>query len=335
MVYSDALTKASRLVELQYLFWSRPGRAVSTHEVALALGIAPRTARKYVSELSSTGRLPVAHERLGWRLVEGARLEVLPVRFQLEEAAALFLAARLLAEEADEPNRAVHDALTRLARVMPAELREVFGRLAERTPTAEGRFVSVFRAFAYGWALRRVLDVDYEPRTHPGTVLRCGFSPYLLEPVAASRALYAIGRAEPPGELRVLKLERVHSAMLTERTFAPPPLDQLLDRLDRAWGVWLSDEEPVQVRLSFDPAVAQRVRETRWHPSQRLTGRDDGSVELALTVASAVELLPWIVGWGRHCRVLAPADLAAVVAAEHRAAASRYETEFPAMRSGP
>jgi predicted DNA-binding transcriptional regulator YafY len=335
MVYSDALTKASRLVELQFLFWSRPGRAVSSREVAHALGIAPRTARKYVAELSLTGRLPVVHERLGWRLVEGARLEVLPVRFQLEEAAALFLAARLLAEEADEPNRAVHDALTRLARVMPVELREVFGRLADRTPAADGRFVSVFRAFAYGWALRRVLELTYEPRTHPGAVLRCEFSPYLLEPVAASRALYAIGRADPPGELRVLKIERVHSATLTDRTFAPPPLDQLLDRLDRAWGVWLSDEEPVHVRLSFGAAVAQRVRETRWHPSQQLTARDDGSVELTLTVASVVELLPWVVGWGRHCKVLAPADLAAAIAAEHRAAAASYDAEPPTRRGGP
>jgi predicted DNA-binding transcriptional regulator YafY len=335
MVYSDALTKASRLVELQFLFWSRPGRAVSSLEVARALGVAPRTARKYVAELSSTGRLPVAHEQRGWRLVEGARLEVLPVRFQLEEAAALFLAARLLAEEADEPNRAVHDALTRLARVMPVELREVFGRLADRTPTGEGRFVSVFQAFAYGWALRRVVDVHYEPRTHPGTLLRCEFSPYLLEPVAASRALYAIGRSEPPGDLRVLKLERIRTARLSERTFVPPPLDHLLDRLDRAWGVWLSNEEPVQVVLWFDARVAQRVRETRWHPSQRLTGRDDGSLELALTVASAVELLPWVIGWGRNCHVLAPPDLAKAVAAEHRAAAARYEIESPALRSGP
>jgi predicted DNA-binding transcriptional regulator YafY len=335
MVFADGLTKAHRLVELQFLFWARCGRALSCAEIAHALGVAPRTARKYLVELSVSGRLPVISERRRWRLADGARLEVLPVRFQLEEAAALFLAARLLITEADEPNRAVHDALARLACVMPPEVRGAFGTLADRSPLSDGRLAPVFRAFAYGWALRRLVHVEYEPRSHPGQTSTCDFAPYMLEAVPASRALYAIGHAEPPGEMRVLKLERVRAAELTTRSFTARDLDSLLERLSTSWGIWLADTAPVEVVLRFGPAVATRVRESRWHPSQHLADRPDGSVEMTLQVASTVELLPWVLGWGGNCQVLAPPDLASTVAGEHRAAAASYDARPNPKANGP
>lgn len=324
MVFSDGLTKANRLIELVFLFHRNPGRTLTSGEIAGALGIAPRTVRNYLVDLSSTGRLPVVRHRRGWRLVEGARLQVPPVRFQLEEAAALFLAARLLLAEADEPNRAVADALARLAAVMPQEVRPAFTAVAARAAHGSGAMTEIFRTFAYAWALQRVVTVSYAARTRGGAVKQVKFEPYLLETVPASRAVYAIGRAFPPGELRVLKLERVRSVEVTGASFEPPDLEPIFDRLASAWGVWLGDERPVDVTLRFAPDVAARVRETRWHPSQRLVTNPDGTVDLNLSVASTVELLPWILGWGRHCRVLAPTKLAEEVAREHREAAEGY-----------
>ena len=84
MVFSDGLTKANRLIELVFLFHRNPGRALTSAEIADSLGIAQRTARTYVLDLSSTGRLPVVRHRRGWRLADGARLQVPPVRFRLE-----------------------------------------------------------------------------------------------------------------------------------------------------------------------------------------------------------------------------------------------------------
>ncbi|HPC82464.1 MAG TPA: WYL domain-containing protein [Thermoanaerobaculaceae bacterium] len=327
MVFSDGLTKANRLIEVVFLFHRNPGRALTSSEIAHRLGINQRTARNYLLDLSSTGRLPIVRHGRGWRLVEGARLQVPPVRFLLEEAAALFLAARLLLAEADEPNRAVADALARLAAVMPEEVRPAFAAVAARASRDGGAMGVIFRTFAYAWALRRVLRVEYAARTRGGATTCVEFEPYLLETVPASRAVYAIGRSTPPGELRVLKLERVRSVEPTGASFTPPDLQPILDRLSTAWGVWLGNDRPVDVALRFAPEVAARVRETRWHPSQRLTINPDGTVDLHLTVASTVELLPWILGWGRHCRVLAPPDLADQVAREHREAGEGYHED--------
>lgn len=324
MVFADALTKAGRLVELQLLFWASPGALLSTTAIAAHLGIAPRTARKYLTEMSGSGRLPVYRDDRGWRLVEEARLEVPPVRFLLEEAAAVYLAARLLIAHADEPNPAVAAAVAKLAKVVPHELRLPFQHLADRLPRGrDDRFTEVFRAVAYGWALRRVVRVTYAPRSRPEP-FDCDLRPYLVEPSAVGSALYAIGRVDPPGEVRVLKLERMRSARLLQATFNPPPEGELLGRLDRAWGIWLSDGEPVAVRLRFAADTATRVAETRWHPTQRLERRADGGVDMELRVASTVEILPWILGWGSRCEVLSPPELRAEVAAELSRAARAY-----------
>lgn len=325
LVFSDSLSKAQRLVELQYLFWRNGRRPLTTRTIAQRLGVNPRTVRKYLTELSASGRLPVTRVGRGWRLPDDARMEILPVRFLLEEATAVYLAARLLCHAADEPNPAIAGALAKLAHVVPAELRSFVDHLAARTAKASDPvFAQVFRTLAYGWALSQVVELEYQPRSRLGAKVSCKFEVYLLEPAALGASMYAIGRAVPPGGLRTFKVERIRAAALTNDSFQRPAPDQLFARLDTAWGVWLSDDPPVTIRLRFAPAAAGRVRETRWHPSQRLTDTSDGGLEMTLTVTSAVELKPWILGWGSLCEVLEPADLRAEIAVDLVRAAAAY-----------
>ncbi len=322
MVYGNALTKAERLLELLHLFATNPSRSFSTREISEKLAIPERTVRKYINELSAGGKLPVYNERGRWRLVEGARIMTPPVQFQLEEATALYVAARQLVRRAAEPARAVGGALEKLAGVVPAELSPAFGRLAARAGGAEDHRAKAFRDLAYGWATSRVVRLTYRPRNSPER--RVAFRPYLLEPSVVGSALYAVGFMEPPGEIRVLRIDRIVASTLTRIGFEPPDVEQLLERVERSWGVWLTDDDPVEVRLLFGREVAERVRETRWHPSQVLADRPDGSVELALTVTSSVDILPWVLGWGGHCEVLGPQEFRSQVAAELRRGARRY-----------
>ncbi len=325
MVYGDALTKAGRLIEIQTMFARQPYRTRTTAEIAERLGVHPRTVRKYLTELSSSGRLPVYASGTGWRLVEGARIPIPPVRFELEEATAVYIAVRRLTRRSGEPGGALRGAIGKLASVVPRELETAFERLAGRIDGAGSRHAATFRDLAYGWATGRTVEVRYRPRTGAGE--RQGlFEPYLLEPSVVGAALYAVGRFDPPGGLRVLRLERIAESRVTERPFTPPPVEALLDRVERSWGVWIADDEPVTVRLRFAPHAAGLVQETRWHPSQTLAEAPDGSLELGLTVTSATELVPWILGWGAACTVLEPAGLRETIHREHAEAARRYAT---------
>jgi predicted DNA-binding transcriptional regulator YafY len=325
MVFADALTKAGRLVEMQRMFATRPNRGFRTAEIAERLGIAPRTVRKFITEMSASGRLPVILEKKKWYLTPEARIEIPPVRFALEEAAAIYLAARLLCRHVDEPTTAVRSSVAKLASVVPSDLGGVMKQLSTRFKGKTGeQFVEIFRVIAYGWALRREVDLLYRALNWPEP-RRCRLRPYLLEPSVRGFSLYVLGHAEPPGQLRVFKLERMIEATLTNETFKPVNTEELLERVDKSWVVWMTDQESVPVRLHFAPVVARQVCEARWHASQAIEERPDGSVEMRLAVASTIELVPWILGWGEACEVLEPADLRRQVAAEHAAAAKRYE----------
>jgi predicted DNA-binding transcriptional regulator YafY len=51
---------------------------------------------------------------------------------------------------------------------------------------------------------------------------------------------------------------------------------------------------------------------------------------MRLVVASTVELVPWILGWGAACEVVEPLPLRERVAKEHAAAAKVYTAEAAA-----
>jgi predicted DNA-binding transcriptional regulator YafY len=61
--------------------------------------------------------------------------------------------------------------------------------------------------------------------------------------------------------------------------------------------------------LCFSGRAAQLVRERNWHPSQRIQESTNRTVELRMTLNSLEEIVPWILSWGKECRVLNPPKL--------------------------
>jgi proteasome accessory factor B len=92
---------------------------------------------------------------------------------------------------------------------------------------------------------------------------------------------------------------------------------------ERAWDI-IADQDPVEVVLRFSPAVATRVREARWHPTEAVSEEPDGSLSWRATVAGTIEIRLWILSWGDAVEVIAPAELRADVAATHARAAASY-----------
>jgi len=311
-------------VELQRAFLTKPEKVWTTEELANRIDVADRTVRKYLQELRDSDLLPTDSEGRGWKLKSDARMTILPLRFELEEAVAVYLAARLLTRHVGESSPAVRSAVAKMSTVVPPELREACTRLAERVdPGKDAVAASIFRTMVNAWVLHRVVSVTYESRTR-GESHELEFRPYLIEPSALGSAVYVVGRADPPGNVRVMKFARIKTARTLQATFVPPPKGEILERLDKAWAIWMTDDDPVEVRLRFTPAVASRLQETRWHPSQQLTANADGSVEMCLAIASTVEIINWVLGWGPHCEVLEPKELRDRIAGEHRDAAKVY-----------
>jgi proteasome accessory factor B len=75
------------------------------------------------------------------------------------------------------------------------------------------------------------------------------------------------------------------------------------------------------VRVLFAQALAPYIRERLWHASQKLRDLPDGRVEMTLTVADALEIRRWTLGYGVQAEVVAPEGLREALRVEAEALA--------------
>lgn len=133
-----------------------------------------------------------------------------------------------------------------------------------------------------------------------------------------------IGFSDPPGKLRTLKIERIERVELTSHPYQIPNDFNPHELLKDTWGIWYTDDEPVEVVLKFHKHVAHRIRETQWHRSEQIEEQPDGSLIWKARVAETQEMLPWIRGWGSDCEVLEPSELRETMIGEVRSLAENY-----------
>ncbi|HOG46835.1 MAG TPA: WYL domain-containing protein [Anaerolineae bacterium] len=318
------MNHATRLSYLQRLFYRRP-QGYRASELAELCATSRRTINRDLETLQGEPfYLPlVLDDGWRWRLMEGHRFTLPPVHLSLQEAAALYLAARLLDRVSDEPNPYVGRALAALGEALPPEVgRQVQRVAAAHLGQAGAAFARIFEVITLGWALGRKVRIRHQAlrgRNPHEYVLY----PYLIEPSSVGYATYVIGHASYFDAVHTFKMERILEAELLDETFEVPEAYRGAELLAGAWGV-MYGEETTEVALRFSPEAARRVRESRWHASQEVEACADGSCILRVRVPHTLEMKPWIRGWGPECEVLAPEGLRREVAEEMRRAGEVY-----------
>jgi len=316
--------RAARYLRIAMILADHPD-GITAQAIAAHVGVSKRTIYRDLSAMELDAGLPIWQDNGRWGLEKGAFLQ--PLALTLHEATTLFLAARVLAKASDEHDTELIGAFVKLAQVLPPVLAEHIRATVEAfatTPPNE-RFTRVFRVLAEAWASRRVVEIEYDAGVYDPArgPRRTRVRPWAIEPSALTHALYLIGWDEDRSARRTFKVERILSASLTPQTFVPAADDSSALDLLRAWDV-IADEEPVDIVIRFSASVAKRAAETRWHPSQQLEPRPDGSLIWRGRVAGAREIRIWILGWGADAEVLEPAELRESVADELRRAAEIY-----------
>jgi predicted DNA-binding transcriptional regulator YafY len=135
-------------------------------------------------------------------------------------------------------------------------------------------------------------------------------------------ALYVVGHDHLSGEVRTFAVGRIREIEATSARFQVPASFDFDARVGAAFGVVA--EPPTKVRILFDRRWAHWVAERTWHPTQVLTPRRGGSLELAMEVGGAAEVRSWVLSFGSGAEVLEPESLRAEVRAELAKAAARY-----------
>ena len=316
--------RAARYLKIAQVLHAHGEAGISAAAVARQVGVSKRTVYRDLEAMDLDAGLAIWNDGGRFGLEAGTFLP--PLALTLPEALAFFLAARLLTKATDELDPEIIGAFVKLAQVLPPVLAEQLHETADAfadTPRDEG-FTRVLRTLTEALAGRRVVEIEYTAGVYDATkgMRRLRLQPYAIEPSAQTRALYVIGFDEERQDRRTFKVERIRSASLTPDTF-PSHSPSVAAEMRSAWDV-IGDDAPVEIVIRFEASVAQRVAETRWHPSQVQEQQPDGSLLWRARVSGVLEIRSWILGWGPDAEVLEPADLREWVAARHAEAALRY-----------
>lgn len=317
--------RAARLMRVAGLLAAHPD-GMHPKDIAERLGMSVRNVYRDLHALEDEVEVPTWSDEGRWGVLPSAFLP--PLKLTLSEAMAVFLAARLMVRYADKYDPDLGSAFEKLQDGLPEALKEHVARsldVLQRAPI-DPDFIDRVRQLTRAWADRRVVEIEYEGAAYEGRsgeVSQRSVQPWLIEPSLRTHALYLIGLDEARNAMRTFKIERIRSVRVTPRSFQYPESGGLEAELGRGWDI-IADQPPVEVRLRFSPAVADRVLETRWHPMQRTERRPDGSLLWSTTVSGIVEIRLWILEWADDVEVLAPDELREDVAARLRRAAAQY-----------
>jgi len=313
-------SKAARLQQIEHKLYNTPS-GMSAIDLAHFCGVDRRTIYRDIETMDAVG-VPVW--QLDGRFGIDREIYQSTVRLNLNEAVALYFAARLLAHHSDVNNPNVVNALRKIATSLPdATLSEHMARAAEviRAKPMRTNYVQTLETLTRAWADRQVVRISYWAADRPTAQERI-IAPYFLEVSRSEPASYVLAHDRLRNALRTFKVERIQSAELLPEHYEIPDDFDAYKWLESSWGIINEDE--VEIRLRFTAVVARRVSESVWHHSQTLTDLPDGGCLLTMRVGGIREIKNWVMGWGAEVEVLAPLELRTQLTEDSRRMAQQY-----------
>jgi len=125
-------------------------------------------------------------------------------------------------------------------------------------------------------------------------------------------------------------LDRIRLLHVTKERFIPPGDFDLDEYMKDSFGVFHTDVEKVMIQ--FDASLERYLKENIWHPSQIFKKDKDGNLVLTMEVGGLVEVMSWVLGFGKQAEVMEPEHLRKAVAEELLATAEKY-AEGPVLTS--
>lgn len=314
-----------RMHEIIRLLQAQPYQSAAQLATAIE-GVSTKTILRDVKFMAEQMDLPLKyHEKKHGFCFTKPVSEFAPMQLTRGELVALFVA-----EKAVEPlkgtrlHKLVHDSLHRIAEACPEHLSLQWQDLdAAFSMKATGVLKSDATAFMKlmdAVLERREVAFDYHKLEGRGNERRRVRPHHVMQ---LQNGWYLIAHDPKRGAMRKFALQRMSGLELLKSRFERDPAFNMRDYLGSGFGVWSypPDTERFEVRVRFTGWAARYVAERQWHVSQSITQtKDDGSeIEFRAELAGLEEITRWVLGHGRHAKVLTPKKLRDAVQTEARA----------------
>jgi predicted DNA-binding transcriptional regulator YafY len=311
---------------------------VTINKLADEHRVATRTIRRDLDALQAAGFPLYSEARTTgqhyWRISSKPFQKFTDTSFTVAELCAFYAnRTRLAATGASPIDPDLQSALQKVGRALSPHMKAYLDKLTaiitcKPGPAPQGRgdaraeTVSV-ETLAKATVDRRRIEMDYH------SFVSRRVKKYTIEPhrlTFTNGGLYLYAFVPAYSQMRTFALQRIRKLTVLDETFKPGEVQD--EPYRNSLGPY-SGGRPERVEIEFLPDVAPYIEEREWHPSQQLTGRDDGSVVLRMEIAVDPALRYWVLGFGLHARVLKPSALAANILEELEGAREQYMPSIP------
>ncbi|MDZ4670742.1 MAG: WYL domain-containing protein [Phototrophicales bacterium] len=314
---ADTRKNESQLLEL--LCRCHPN-GMSSRELGNELGITAETVRQMINRIDDDTGIYQEGEARATRYFLNPKHYKRPFNLTTTQSWMLYLSIRRIVRAQQHRLPVVKHLIQDLARALHPRLAENFD-----IPDTDNQDADLFEKVVEAWQTHRWLKVSYRP-LNKTTAHEWVIAPLWFEPAIWSDSNYVICHVQMGNTLKwmTLKLDRIEKVFITGDKFEAQPIDSILNTLQKTWGIWVGEGAPVRVVLHFDLRVLDRLRETRWHPTQKLTNLDNGKIQWEALISEPREMLSWIRGWGADVEVIEPNFLRDEIGAESERMARMY-----------
>jgi len=288
----------------------------------------PRTVWRDLTAIQEAG-FPLYSEKDGqqsrWSFVDGYKFH-LPVPFTVTELMSLYFYRDILKifkdtvfyESLDELFRKVKSTLPQEGLSYLKRIEQTF-HIGFKPYKDYSRFKEIIKQINEAVLKLRVIEMRYYSMSSKRETTR-KVDPYKVW--FFNGTLYLIGWCHVHNEIRMFVLDRIKLLHVTDDRFIPPDDFDLDEYMKDAFGVIQTDPDKVVIR--FDPSLEKYLKENIWHPSQVFERDKDGNVFLTMEVGGLVEVMSWVLGFGRQAEVLEPEHLREAVVEELAVAGEQY-----------
>ncbi|HET8970985.1 MAG TPA: WYL domain-containing protein [Candidatus Nanopelagicales bacterium] len=310
----SATSRLTRLLALVPWLLARPG--IATAEAAEHFGVSEEELQRDLDLLICSGPGQYHGELLdiwydeGTITVHDPQTLTRPLRLTAEEAAALIVGLRLLAQVPGGHDRAVVD---RLAATLEAAAGDAAAEPAVSVAVAVEADPQIVTTVEQALAQGRVLRIHHAGAASDETTVR-EVVPQSL--VSVDGRPYLSGWCRRAGAMRTFRLDRVQSAeLLAEHAAIPADVAPV----DLDVGALRPDGPPVTLDLA--PGARWVADE---FPVDSVTERPDGTTRITLPVPDQRWVVRLLLQLGDTARVVDPLELADQVATQARRALAAY-----------
>lgn len=286
------------------------GSLPNSTDFMTAFEVSRRTVARDMDFLRDEERAPLAYDdaRHGFRLTDET-YTLPPVRISRKEAFSFALARKLLAHYEGTPlHLDMRSVLDKIAESLEGDITIEPNWLSEHVgvlPEDRVRFdPEVWAQLACCVERREAIRATYQ--TFDGRVSEYELHPYHL--LAYHGNWYLMAWNVEKKRVATFALSRFRRIAATGQVYTRAAEFSPETYARQAFGI-VGGEQPIRVRLLFEPKLAVYITERQWHPSQEFRARADGRIEMRLETTGRKELVRWVLSWMPDVEVLAPKSL--------------------------